>query len=94
MGSLQPAFFLKQSPDSQKRDAKEEEGFMILNMLRKTYELMGLMGEKDGFVVVQTESSLQNTNSKGELWIDCLILVWKGGFGSEDMDMHMVDHKT
>jgi hypothetical protein len=67
MGSLQPAFFLKQSPDSQKRDAKEEEGFMILNMLRKTYELMGLMGEKDGFVVVQTESSLQNTNSKGEL---------------------------
>jgi hypothetical protein len=25
MGSLQPAFFLKQSPDSPKRDAKEEE---------------------------------------------------------------------
>jgi hypothetical protein len=25
MGSLQSVFFLKQSPDSQKRDAKEEE---------------------------------------------------------------------
>jgi hypothetical protein len=25
MGSLQPAFSLKQSPDSPKRDAKEEE---------------------------------------------------------------------
>ncbi len=37
---------------------------MILNMMRKTYELMGFMGETDGFVVVQTESSLQNTNSK------------------------------
>jgi hypothetical protein len=57
MGSLQPAFLLKQSPDSQKRDAKEEESFMILNMMRKTYELMGFMGERDGFVVVQTESS-------------------------------------
>jgi hypothetical protein len=63
MGSLQPAFFLKQSPDSQKkgckrrREEEEEEGFMILNMMRKTYELMGFMGERDGFVVVQTESN-------------------------------------
>jgi hypothetical protein len=31
---------------------------MILHMMRKTYELMGFMGEKDEFVVVQTESSL------------------------------------
>ncbi len=48
-----------------RRREAEEEGFMILNMMRKTYELMGFMGGKDGFVVVQTESSLQNTNSKG-----------------------------
>jgi hypothetical protein len=70
MGSLQPAFFLKQPPDSfpkkgcKRRREAEEEGFMILNMMRKTYELMGFMGETDGFVVVQTESSLQNTNSE------------------------------
>jgi hypothetical protein len=46
-----------------------------------------------GLLLCKQRAVLQNTNSKRELWIDCLILVWKGGFGLEDMDMHMVDLK-